>query len=327
MKRIILATIITFAALSCKAQNPQPFPDNIRVLSTRMIPNATQVWAVDSDNKLGKINIADLGVGDGGSQPSPSQTLTFSGNTLGLSDGNSINLSKYEQQLSISGNTISLTGSPDIIIPSGGGSPDTPEQIKAKYETVANAYTNEDKATLLANSQPVTLSRMATMPYGLIIGRNSGGTGSPQYLNSAQARGVIGLNFVDNTSDANKPISIAVQAALDNKQNLGGGGSYTPPQIISTTTNRNLSTNDIGNTIECTATSIVSIPLNFTQMTIGQTVNLEAHNGAEITIQAPMGVTINYVDAGSGKLSSRMQSVVFGILRKNGANSYIISGQ
>lgn len=107
----------------------------------------------------------------------------------------------------------------------------------------------------------------------------------------------------------------------------GGGGSYTPPQIISTTANRNLATNDIGNTVECTVNSTITILQNFTQMAIGQTVNLEAHNGAELRIKAATGVTINYSGTTDAVFGSRPESVLFGVLRKIGANAYIVSGQ
>ena len=117
-----------------------------------------------------------------------------------------------------------------------------------------------------------------------------------------------------------------IQGVEGEKGDTGATGT-AQAQIINITVSRNLSTNDIGNTIECTANATVSIPLNFTQMTIGQTVNLEAHNGAELIISAPAGVTINYVDAGSATYGARPASVLFGMLRKNGINSYIASGQ
>ena len=107
----------------------------------------------------------------------------------------------------------------------------------------------------------------------------------------------------------------------------GDNPSYSRAYIVNVAVSRNLNGSDIYNTLECTANSTITIPVDFTVMEIGDTMNLEAHNGAELIIQAAAGVTVNYVSAGSGSLSSRNDSVLFGLLRKNGTNSYIISGQ
>ncbi|MBB3979516.1 hypothetical protein GGQ64_004758 [Rhizobium azooxidifex] len=54
-----------------------------------------------------------------------------------------------------------------------------------------------------------------TMGTGALLGRTSSGTGPVQELPSATARGFLAVNNVDNTSDANKPVSTATQAAID----------------------------------------------------------------------------------------------------------------
>lgn len=55
----------------------------------------------------------------------------------------------------------------------------------------------------------------------------------------------IGLSNVDNTSDANKPVSTAQQTALDLKSNLSGGNTFSGNQICSTTTLSYSSTIDL----------------------------------------------------------------------------------
>jgi hypothetical protein len=50
-----------------------------------------------------------------------------------------------------------------------------------------------------------------------ILGRNTAGNGGAEELTGLVVKAIIGLGLVDNTSDANKPISTATQAALDNK--------------------------------------------------------------------------------------------------------------
>lgn len=68
-------------------------------------------------------------------------------------------------------------------------------------------------ATLAANA--VTLAKMAQVGTLTLLGRNSAGTGNVEVLSVATARGQLGINNVDNTADASKPISAAAQAALD----------------------------------------------------------------------------------------------------------------
>jgi hypothetical protein len=96
--------------------------------------------------------------------------------------------------------------------------------------------------------------------------------------------------------------------------------------IIPFTTSRNIAVGDVNNTIECTASSTLTITSGFTSMAVGDTINLEAHNGAVLTIPPSTGVTINYSTT-SAKFTSAAGNVRFGLLRKSGLNSYIISGQ
>lgn len=100
----------------------------------------------------------------------------------------------------------------------------------------------------------------------------------------------------------------------------------TKAAIRSFTSSRDVAVGDINNTIECTASSTLTLTSGFTTMTIGDTINLEAHNGAELTIFPSPGVTINY-NTVIAKFTSVAGNVRFGLLRKSGLNSYIISGQ
>ncbi|GAA4976398.1 hypothetical protein GCM10023315_28980 [Algibacter aquimarinus] len=97
--------------------------------------------------------------------------------------------------------------------------------------------------------------------------------------------------------------------------------------IIPLTTSRSLAIEDVNNTIACTSSATLSIPSNFSNMEIGDTVNLEAHNGAVLTVTSGSGVSLNYTDAGSAVFTSRIGNVRFGLLRKTNTNAYIISGQ
>ncbi|WP_396186173.1 hypothetical protein [Flavobacterium sp.] len=97
--------------------------------------------------------------------------------------------------------------------------------------------------------------------------------------------------------------------------------------VVPFTTSRGIASSDINNIIECTASATLTLSLGFSAMAIGDTMNLEAHNGAVLTIQAAAGVTINYKAAGSAVFTSAAGNVRFGLLRKSGLNAYIISGQ
>lgn len=58
-------------------------------------------------------------------------------------------------------------------------------------------------------------------------------TGQTYKINSvALAKGDVGLGSVDNTSDANKPVSAAQQTALNLKANLAGGNAFTGAQTV-----------------------------------------------------------------------------------------------
>lgn len=98
-------------------------------------------------------------------------------------------------------------------------------------------------------------------------------------------------------------------------------------KIVSFEESREILDTDVENTIECTKTATLSLISDFDLMKVGETVNLEAHDGAVLTIQAMAGVELNYTNGGVGKLQSNPKGVSFGLLRKKGGNSYIISGQ
>ncbi|WP_264565376.1 hypothetical protein [Flavobacterium sp. N3904] len=110
---------------------------------------------------------------------------------------------------------------------------------------------------------------------------------------------------------------------------VGNSNTTTPARavIVPFTSSRSIAVSDINNTIECTTSATLTLTSGFGSMAIGDSINLEAHNGAVLTIQASAGVTINYTTSGNAKFSSSAGNVRFGFLRKSGVNAYIISGQ
>lgn len=139
------------------------------------------------------------------------------------------------------------------------------------------------------------------------------------------AQGGANYNIIGITQLLSVPYSLHAKTA----DRLVGGttGTTTRATIVSFTASRNVAIADINNTIECTTTSTLTLTSDFGNMIAGDTINLEAHNGAVLTIQAASGVTLNYNAGGSAKFTSTAGNVRFGLLRKTSANSYIISGQ
>ncbi|HSD08158.1 hypothetical protein [Flavobacterium sp.] len=97
--------------------------------------------------------------------------------------------------------------------------------------------------------------------------------------------------------------------------------------IIPLTTSRNIEGSDVNNTLECTNSATLTLTPGFESMLVGDTINLETHNGAVLTIQAISGVKLNYKTDGIATFISVPGNVSFGLLRKTDVNSYIISGQ
>ncbi|MUH35607.1 hypothetical protein D9O36_07130 [Zobellia amurskyensis] len=113
-------------------------------------------------------------------------------------------------------------------------------------------------------------------------------------------------------------------------ENVTGGSTSTPVKsaaIVSLQSSRNIASGDVNNTLECTKTATFTITSSFSSMKIGETINLEAHNGALLTVKAASGVSLNYNDGGTAIFESASGNVRFGLLRKSGDNAYIISGQ
>ncbi|WP_276360221.1 hypothetical protein, partial [Daejeonella sp. H1SJ63] len=73
----------------------------------------------------------------------------------------------------------------------------------------------------------VTLGKLENIATASLLGRSTAGSGAPEVLTATAAKTLlslsktdVGLGNVDNTSDANKPVSGATQTALDLKAPL-----------------------------------------------------------------------------------------------------------
>jgi len=137
-----------------------------------------------------------------------------------------------------------------------------------------------------------------------------------------------GTNY--NIIGASQLLSVPYALHAKTAERIVGTNGTTSPSVaavIPFTSSRNIVNLDINNTLECTVSATLTLTLGFDAMAVGETINLEAHNGAALSIQASSGVTINYNANGSARFNSTTGNVRFGLLRKLGPNAYIISGQ
>jgi hypothetical protein len=169
----------------------------------------------------------------------------------------------------------------------------------------------------------------------LEIGTGSVGTGSfssiawdkgPYFIETqVDVAGGTNYNIIGVTQLLSVPYALHAKTA----ERLVGASVSSPYKavIVPFNVSRSITGSDINNTLECTTSATLTLTSGFGAMAVGDTVNLEAHNGAVLSIQAASGVIINYNANGSAKFTSAAGNVRFGMLRKTGANAYIISGQ
>jgi hypothetical protein len=74
--------------------------------------------------------------------------------------------------------------------------------------------------TFTIDTNVVSNTKLAQMPTNTLKGNNTGSTANAIDLTVAQVKTMLALNNVDNTSDANKPVSSATQTELNLKANL-----------------------------------------------------------------------------------------------------------
>jgi hypothetical protein len=139
------------------------------------------------------------------------------------------------------------------------------------------------------------------------------------------ASGGSNYNIIGITQLLSVPYALHAKTA----ERLVGANGTNPYKslVISFSSSRNITESDVNNTIECKSSATLTLTSDFGAMAVGDVINLEAHNGAVLTLQAVSGVSINYNVNGSALFESTTGKVSFGLMRKSGANAYIISGQ
>ena len=100
-------------------------------------------------------------------------------------------------------------------------------------------------AELTIKDNAVTLAKMATLTEKTIIGNDTAGALTPKALTVAEVRALLSITSVENTSDANKPVSTATANALALKAPLASPdltGTPTAPTPATSTNSTQIAT-------------------------------------------------------------------------------------
>lgn len=123
----------------------------------------------------------------------------------------------------------------------------------------------------------------------------------------------VGLDQVNNTSDANKPISSATQTALDNKSDKN-------ITLDRKTASYTLVANDNGKMIEMNVASANTLTINASLFSAGNQILISQYGAGQTTITAGAGVTLR---SSGGKLKTSAQYSLVTIIAISSTEFYI----
>ena len=123
----------------------------------------------------------------------------------------------------------------------------------------------------------------------------------------------VGLGNVDNTSDANKPISSATQTALDNKSDKN-------ITLDRKTASYTLVANDNGKMIEMNVASANTLTINASLFSAGNQILISQYGAGQTTITAGAGVTLR---SSGGKLKTSAQYSLVTIIAISSTEFYV----
>ena len=220
--------------------------------------------------------------------------LTVIGNTSGTNTGDNATNSQYsglatsKQDTLVSGTNIKTVNSTSLL---GSGN------VAVQETLVSGTNIKTVNSTTILGSGDIAVQ--ATLVSGTNIktieGQSLLGSG-----NIDLAKGDVGLGNVDNTSDANKPVSTATQTALDAKTN----------KLITTnrqTASYTLVLSDADKLVEMNVATAnnLTIPLNSSvAFSTGTQILLAQYGAGQTTIVATSGVTVR---SNGGKLKLNAQ--------------------
>ncbi|KAB2733638.1 hypothetical protein [Brucella intermedia] len=183
--------------------------------------------SADRTLALNAASVASLAKADSAVQPTRSVSAG-----AGLSGGGDLSA---DRSLSLSPATQASLAKADSAIQAPGG---TAGQVLAKASSNPNdvGWVNIEGATAVSygpqtlTAEQKTQARTNIDAFAIPTGTTAQylrGDGSTAAMNKA----AVGLGNVDNTSDVNKPVSTAMQTALNAKANLNGGAVFTGGEV------------------------------------------------------------------------------------------------
>jgi hypothetical protein len=274
----------------------------------------------------------------------PLASPTFTG-TVTLPSETSIGNISSEEISYVNGVTSSIQSQIDLksplASPSFTGVPTAPTAVSSTNTTqVATTQFVKTAVADLVNSSPSTLDTLKELADALGSDPNYATTisaalslkaplESPTFtgLVGGITKAMVGLDLVDNTADANKPISAAVGAAINTiSESLNTKSNNLISSSVVTSGPYTLQSSDLYTRLEMHSASAITviIPKDLSvNLPIGTSVELLQSNTGKITVQGEDGsVTIYGPD---NQFRSRVQwSSIF--LEKRGANSWLVTG-
>lgn len=148
----------------------------------------------------------------------------------------------------------------------------TQDGILVEYDEVTNTldFTNTDKGSIAVTSHEAALDPHPQYETGAEaqarVDAHANLTNNPHAVTASQ----VGLGNVDNTSDANKPVSIATQAALDLKYDASNpSGFETPTQLDARDTANRDRANHAGTQSVSTITGLAAVATSGDKADVG----------------------------------------------------------
>jgi len=231
----------------------------------------------------------------------------------------------------------------------------------ARYAQLAHTHPADDIVsgefpTARIANDAITNAKLANVATSTIKGRTTGGTGDPEDLTAAQARGVLnvedGANAYshpnhtgDVTSSGDGAQTIAANAVTEAKiansavtENKIANDAVTigkvadaaiqeirgKSELVSVSAGKTFALTDVAKVQRCTGTITLTIPTNASvAFAVGDSIPIQNEGAGTITITASGGVTLNGAAAGSETIGTQWSGAV---LTKVATDTWTIIG-
>ena len=202
--------------------------------------------------------------------------------------------------LDLKANLASPTFTGTVTVPTPIG--DTTAATKLYVDTTAST-TAGNASTALTNHEADTTNIHGIADTSILVTTTGTQTLTNKTITSPSGlvKGDVGLGNVDNTSDANKPVSTAGQTALDLKANLAGPTFTGTVAAVNLTLSGDLTVN--GTTTTINSTTLTVDDKNIELGSVASPTDVTADGGG-ITLKGATDKTLNWIDATDAWTSS-----------------------